>query len=687
MKMVLRIVLMAGLCLMPVMAVAQNLLVYHVVGDATYVNNGRNEPLAMNMSIAPSTVINIPYEGKVELLDITEKNRITLSTPGRGSVTTMISDSRNIQNRVNERYIEYVKKQMTNTDLVSLKRFTDFATVTRAVAKSDDNDGVVNAKDDDHDAFFDGDDDDFFGDDDDWDLKGDYERYREKAIKNFEAYRQQAYRDYAEAVKQAWKEFDANPPVPEPKLREVEPVIRDAPVETDKWKVLEKVEKVARNVIHFAKNEIERMLGKRQPVPLRPDMPDEPDDADITEFPDSVVENYGIEEQTVPEEQVAFSDFAFTYYGTEMSVRLDESKRLFLKKVTPTNVGELLGDQLCTKYYNNTLIDCLDLRQKYNLSDWAYLQLLDTIATNFCGKGTDEAVLFTGFLLSQSGYKMKFASNPDDGDRLCLLIGSKHSIYNYNSLSDNDDYYYCYPLTNRVSRLSLCQANLPKTQSLSLYIHNAQQFGTDMSEVREIQSNVYPEMNMRVSVNRNLMRFYDSYPHSQLNNDFTTHWAILANTPLQDDIKKQIYPDLKAKLEGLSNYEKVARILNLVQVPNLKYVSDYDMWGVNDRALFPEETLGYPGSDCEDHAILFTRLVRDLTGLKCILIYYPNHLAAGVCLGDDVAGNAYIVEGERYVVTDPCISYAKPGEEMKARDLGIAELRIEDMRFILLDGK
>ncbi len=676
------------LCVMSVMAFAQNLLVYHVVGDVTYVSNGRNEPLTMNMYIEPSTTINIPYEGKVELLDIKAKNRVILTTPGRGSVSALTADSRNILCRINERYIEYVKKQMSNTALVSMQRYTDFATVTRAMAGAKDED--VRKKrdddffDDDDDDFFGDDDDDFFGDDDDWDLRGDFERYREKAIKDFEAYRQQANQEYAEAVKLAWKYFETEPAVAEPKLKEVEPVWRDESVATEKWKVIEKVEKVAKNVVEFAKNEIERMLGRRQPVPLRPDMPDEPDRADITEFPDSVVENYGIEEQEVPEELVAYNDFTFTFYGTEMKVRLDESKRLFLNKLTANSVGELLGDQLCTKYYNNTIIDCVDLRQKYKLSDWAYLQLLDTIASNFCGRGTNEAVLLTGFLFAQSGYKMKFAFDANKDNRLCLMIGSRHSIYGYSYLMDNDCYYYIYPLTKTNNPVRLCQAELQKTQAVSLLITDVQQFGPDMSEVREIQSKRFPEMQMRVSVNRNLMRFYDTYPHSELNKDFTTHWAMLANTPMQDDIKRQIYPGLKAALEGLSNYEKVERILDLVQIPNMKYVSDYDMWGVNDRAFFSEETLGYSGSDCEDHAILFTRLVRDLTGLKCILIYYPNHLAAGVCIGDDTKGHAYIVNGRVYTVADPCIERAKPGEEMTARNLGIAELRIEDMRFIPL---
>ena len=65
-------------------------------------------------------------------------------------------------------------------------------------------------------------------------------------------------------------------------------------------------------------------------------------------------------------------------------------------------------------------------------------------------------------------------------------------------------------------------------------------------------------------------------------------------------------------------------------VETFEYKLDSEMWGVADRAFFPDETLHYPYRDCEDGAILFTRLVRDLLGLPSALVYYPGHLAAAV---------------------------------------------------------
>ena len=86
-----------------------------------------------------------------------------------------------------------------------------------------------------------------------------------------------------------------------------------------------------------------------------------------------------------------------------------------------------------------------------------------------------------------------------------------------------------------------------------------------------------------------------------------------ANTPVEAEVKAQLYPQLEAQLKGLSQKEAVERILNWVQT-GFEYEYDNKVWG-HDRAFFAEETLFYPYCDCEDRSILLTRLVRDLLHL------------------------------------------------------------------------
>jgi hypothetical protein len=93
------------------------------------------------------------------------------------------------------------------------------------------------------------------------------------------------------------------------------------------------------------------------------------------------------------------------------------------------------------------------------------------------------------------------------------------------------------------------------------------------------------------------------------------------------------------------------------------YKTDGEQFG-RERSLFCEESFYYPFCDCEDRAILFTTLVRDLLGLKTALLYYPGHLAAAVEFNENVSGDYLTIEGRRYTVCDPTYIGASIGMTM-----------------------
>ena len=87
------------------------------------------------------------------------------------------------------------------------------------------------------------------------------------------------------------------------------------------------------------------------------------------------------------------------------------------------------------------------------------------------------------------------------------------------------------------------------------------------------------------------------------------------------------------------------------------------IWG-GDRAFFAQETLFYPYCDCEDRAILFSRLVRDLVGLDVVLLYYPGHLATAVAFNEEVNGDWLSFRNRKYIVCDPTYINAGVGRTM-----------------------
>ena len=146
-----------------------------------------------------------------------------------------------------------------------------------------------------------------------------------------------------------------------------------------------------------------------------------------------------------------------------------------------------------------------------------------------------------------------------------------------------------------------------------------------------------------------------------------------ANTPLEKGIADQLYPQMKAKLEGRSQLDAVSQLLWWVQgtlwsaenpIENcMLYRYDEEVWGY-DRAFFGEETLFYPYCDCEDRSILLSHLVRDLVGLDVVLVYYPGHLAMAVNFTDNVEGDCIMYDNRKFVVCDPTYIGADVGETM-----------------------
>lgn len=469
--------------------------------------------------------------------------------------------------------------------------------------------------------------DDFFGD-----ITRGFEEERKAMHEDFEAFRKKIIEDYAEFLANPWKEEKREAPIPKPKEEPIPPVVMPKgdeapkPKEDPKPVVIEEV--------------VEPVVVEPQPEPIAP----------IEEVP-------VIAEATVP----------FTFFGTQAKVAFDEKDRFLLKSVNEQAVAKAYK-HLAGGSHDNIVRDCLALRTELQLSDWAYLQMIHQMAETIYGKGTNESVLLMAYVYSQSGYKMRFAS---DGNHLYMLYASKYYIYNSSYFDVDGDNYYTFGKVP--SSLYISNAAFPHEQSLSLVISSEQKFTMAAGESVVRQSERYPEVKTSVYCNKNLLEFYNTYPSSKIGENICTKWAVYANTPLQTSVKEQLYPTLRKAIQGKSELEAVNILLNYVQT-GFEYGYDSEVWGY-DRAFFAEETFNYPYSDCEDHSILFTRLVRDLVGLDCILVFYPGHLASAVCFSDGKAHGDYIpLKGKTFTIADATYINAPVGMTMPDMDNASAKV-------------
>lgn len=453
------------------------------------------------------------------------------------------------------------------------------------------------------------------------DFYAQYEKFRKHAKAEYEDYRAQCNAEYVKFLERAWKEYKVLPSIPRPKDEVVPPTIMPRQDKNKKQAKEIPIEKV-----------VSPILSLPQPKPISP-----------------IYENVKVEEK----------NFSFSYMGTTCEVRLPKDLNIRMSGCEICMIATI-WKQLATNAMDNTIRDFLALRLKMQLCDWAYLNLIDTFAKAFCGHG-NEAVIMAAFIYSQSGYKMRLGR---DCEKLYLLYGSKHGIYETGYIVIEGINYY--PLDDKVERMEISDFSFPQEQSMSLYIENAQKITIRPSAKRKLASEQYHDVTIDSQVNLNLIQFYNTYPSSEVNGNFMTRWKMYADTPMDESVSQMLYPDIKNKIEGLSDVQAVNQILNWVQTA-FQYEYDDKVWG-HDRAFFAEETLYYPYCDCEDRAILFTRLVRDLLGLKCILVYYPGHLASAVCLKQQVNGDYISLDGDVYTICDPTYIGAPVGITMPEMD-------------------
>ena len=507
---------------------------------------------------------------------------------------------------------------------------------------------------------------------DDEDPRESFKKARAQMQKDYDDFRKQALAEYSEFVRQAWKKFNAEPAVPAPKEEEILPQLAPgADQETASWfgKQMAKLgnlfksknRKVPDVLQPKPEPQAKKKVEEKKPVEMTVQEVIKPEP--VTPQPEPLAE---VKEETFRQNNY----MKFDVFGTECKVRIGENCRFKLKDVSSDAVADVIAEEFPKPQYDNMLYDCLQERKRHDFSDWAYYQMLLVLTRKFYGEGTNEAVLAQAFLYSQSGYKMRLAH---DDSHLYMLAATRHFIYNKLFFSLDGDWYFM--LDGKQSeQLRICQASFTKESSLSLQISAAQRLAMNPSNERTLTSRKNPDFSFTIHSNKNYIDFLGTYPSSTVNNNFMTRWSMYANCPLDENIREQLYPQMKAKLQGKTELQQVQELLwwmhgnvdleGVIQDANcFLYRYDEDVWGI-DRAFFGEETLFYPYCDCEDRSILLSHFVRDVVGLDVVLVYYPGHLAMAVHFNEPVEGDYVMCDGRKFVIVDPTYIGSRVGETM-----------------------
>ena len=357
----------------------------------------------------------------------------------------------------------------------------------------------------------------------------------------------------------------------------------------------------------------------------------------------------------------------FTLYGTDMQVRFDPSRRVEVKNGNKEEINKCLE---WIRSCKETLEDCQRIKKELNLSDWAYVKMLDHFAVASLDS-TNEAVLLMYSLLTQSGYGALI--NAVGNGQLRISYQSDAFVYDKVIFNYNDHNFFLYGVSINIDDafVRIAQEGKP----IDFRYQGEMKLAQNLSKPRTIKSLRDTTFTFTIQVNKNLVDYYGEIPSVSYDDNFMNKWTTIANYPLEQHLKNTLIKEMKETLKGKTQLDKVNQILYWVQGrtdfnkknPNqdcFLFAFDVDVWG-EDRTFYSEESLYYPYYDSEDRAIFFSRIVRDVVGLDVVLVYYPGHLATAVCFTEgDVKGDYLMFDNRKFIICDPTYIGSFVGEEM-----------------------
>lgn len=314
--------------------------------------------------------------------------------------------------------------------------------------------------------------------------------------------------------------------------------------------------------------------------------------------------------------------------------------------------------ELSKSDYSISLKRALNLRSTRKLNGWGYAKLLFDIGEKITEGNRNESYLFTWFMLVKSGYQARVGY---EANQIYLLLATNNKMYStpYFYFHNSANKYYVILLSHNESEpagpMYTYKASYPGAlQKVSLGVTTLPDLGNLVGKKVIHFSYEGKAYALPVDYNKNLIDFFHYYPHTAL--------TVYFDAGLSKVARNTLLPELNKLIVHKSQKQAANFLLHFVQYAT-KYETDQQQFGW-EKPFFPEESLYYPYSDCEDRAVLFSYLVRNLMGLNVIGLHYPDHVTTAVHFTVPVDGDFIQYKDQKYLICDPTYIGASIGESM-----------------------
>lgn len=473
---------------------------------------------------------------------------------------------------------------------------------------------------------------------------GSFEDFKKQQYESFDNFKDEKDAEFNKYLKQEFKAYMANQGITVYEKAKPKHIPTAAPIKSKSVgpKTIIKI----KNIKHVEPKIIEVIKSKEKIEPKASEL------IEITSLVDSNITKSAkyIDTNDTKEEEIK-KDLYLSFYGSTLGFSIpSEIKNA---QFIPKNQKGIMSffQTAASSEYEVLIEDINNVKNGMQLNDWGMYLLVLEISNNIFSS-PDESKLLSWFIFNKLGYAVKVGLAKN---HVVLMHYSKKTIYSTPSYTFSKKNFYVVSNYDKgsVGRVYTYRQNYPDAdKALDLSMKTLPSFTSNMKDKTLSFSDLSKEYKINYSYNQNLIDFMGTYPQA----DYETYF----NAPVDARTYKSIASSLKKYIDGKQISDAMNFVLKFVQNAFV-YERDDQQFG-REKVMFAEETLYFNKSDCEDRAVLYSYLIKELFGIKVVGVKYKDHMATALYV--PMKGDSVKAGSKSFIIADPTYINAKIGQSM-----------------------
>ena len=457
--------------------------------------------------------------------------------------------------------------------------------------------------------------------------KDSFDKFREGILTSYNNFRDKILEDYDEFLDGVWKEYQ--------RFLGVERNPKPKPFVVPRYEVpVTPLEPV-----------------KLKPIVVTPDIkPVKPLDIPTPTIPPVVPVIPDIPTPPPVKPSIEYQNFSFY----SLSVKVPKTDYTSLLQVEMGQYGEAWRQLKQLKVEKQVLPALQQVVQACGLNDYFTYELTECyVDAVLSSANAEKRISLLHYLMAHQGFDVRIARC---GQIPLLLLPMEQMVYARSYLNINEQRFYLF--TDKLSGSvdlgngGIYSCDIPKDanagRTLDLTIRPL-----TMPEHKQSFNISYGGLTLKGQVNTTLINMVRHYPQMSIPD--------YARSTLDTGIRRSLISQMKQQLQPYQGMTAVNKLLRFIQM-GFEYATDQEQHGY-EKPYFLEEILYYPKCDCEDRAVFFAYLVKEVLGVDNCLIQYPGHECTAI-VRNDMTGDGFTLNGKSYYITDPTYLGADAGHCM-----------------------